>query len=225
MTPMLTIRRDWLRAEPATIARFHGTPTGWLVDAMGREGALHHSIHAVWNGPAFVGSALPVWTSARDNLAPYAALTVARPGDVVLVATRFFDQGSIVGDVMVGMFRNAGVVAVVTDGLVRDVAGLRAVGLPVYARGVSPNSPFKNGPGGVGTAISIGGVVVEPGDLVLGDSEGVVVCPRRRIAEALCELDAVRAKEAKMEAAVRAGLRIPDWLDQALADKGVAYVD
>jgi 4-hydroxy-4-methyl-2-oxoglutarate aldolase len=222
---MLTIRRDWPRVEPAAIARFLGTPTGWLVDAMGREGALHHTIHAIWNGPAFVGSALPVWTSARDNLAPYAALTVARPGDVVLVATQSFDQGSIVGDVMVGMFRNAGVVAVVTDGLVRDVAGLRDVGLPVYACGVSPNSPFKHGPGGVGMAISIGGVVVEPGDVVLGDAEGVVVCPRRRVPEALRELDAVRAKEAKMEAAVKAGLRVPDWLDQALAGKDVRYVD
>ncbi len=222
---MLTIRRDWPRVEPAAIARFQGTPTGWLVDAMGREGALHHTIHAIWNGPAFVGSALPVWTSARDNLAPYAALTVARPGDVVLVATQSFDHGSIVGDVMVGMFRNAGIVAVVTDGLVRDVAGLRDVGLPVYACGVSPNSPFKNGPGGVGMAISIGGVVVEPGDVVLGDAEGVVVCPRRRVPEALRELDAVRAKEAKMEAAVKAGLRVPDWLDQALAGKDVRYVD
>src|SRR5262249_49024536 len=144
--PMLTIRRSWPRLDAATRKAFDGTPTGFLVDAMCRQGALHHSIGPVWDGPAFVGSALPVWTTARDNLAPYAALTVAQPGDVVMVATENFDHGSILGDVIIGLFRNAGIVAAVTDGLVRDVAGIREVGIPVYAKGVSPNSPFKNGP-------------------------------------------------------------------------------
>ena len=222
---MLTIRRTWARVDAATLDRFRGIPTGWLVDAMGREGALHHSIHAVWNGPAFVGAALPVWTTARDNLAPYAALGVAKPGDVVLIATQGFDQGSVTGDIMIGMFKNAGIVACVTDGLVRDVAGISEVGLPVYASGVSPNSPFKNGPGGVGVPIALGGVVVEPGDLVLGDSEGVVVCARARLPQVLAELDEVRAKEAKMEKAVKAGQRVPDWLEKTLAQTGVTYID
>lgn len=223
--PLLTIRNDWPRIPADVLNAFAGTPTGHLVDAMGRQGALHHSIKPVWPGPSFVGSALPVWTTARDNLAPYAALTVCRPGDVVLCAAQGFDQGSLLGDVMIGMFRNAGIVAAVTDGLVRDVAGIREVGIPVYATGVSPNSPFKNGPGGVGVPISLGGVIVEPGDLVLGDSEGVVVCARARVDEVRAALETIRKKEAVMEGWVRSGVKQPEWLAAALAEKGVRYVD
>lgn len=223
--PMFTIRRDWPRLDAATLKQFAGTPTGHLADAMGRQGALHHSIRAVWDSPPFVGSALPVWTTARDNLAPYAALTVARPGDVIVVAVSGYDQAAIMGDVMIGMFRNAGIVAAVIDGLVRDVQGIREAGMPVYATGVSPNSPFKNGPGGVGVPITLGGSIVEPGDLVLGDREGVVVCPRARIAETLEQLKLVRAKEAAMDKAVRGGARQPEWLAAALKEKGVRYID
>jgi 4-hydroxy-4-methyl-2-oxoglutarate aldolase len=202
--PTLTLRRDWPRPSPDSVAAWKGVPTGFAVDALGRSGALGHSIRPAWDGGGFVGPALTVWTTPRDNLAPYAALRLARPGDVM---------------------RNCGIVAVVTDGLVRDVAGIREAGIPVHARGVSPNSPFKNGPGGVGVPVSIGGCVVEAGDLVIGDADGVVVVPRARLAEATAELEAVRRKEAEMDAAVRAGMKCPPWLDDALARPGVRWID
>jgi 4-hydroxy-4-methyl-2-oxoglutarate aldolase len=129
------------------------------------------------------------------------------------------------GDIIIAMARNCGIVAVVTDGLVRDVEGIEAVGIPVYARGLTPNSPFKNGPGAIGFPVTVGGVVIEPGDLVLGDRNGVVVAPRARLEQALVGLEAVTAKEADMDRAVQDGLKLPNWLDQALADKGVEYVD
>lgn len=220
---MITFGCEFERIAPETLEAFAGTPSGFLVDALGRSGALDYRIKPVWDGPAFVGSALPVWTTARDNLAPYAALKVMKPGDVVLVATGEFHQAGVLGDLIIGMMSNAGAVAVVTDGLVRDIPGIRETGLPVHAWGVSPNSPFKNGPGGIAVPIAIGGVMVAPGDLILGDSEGVVVCPRARIGDALTELEAVRTKERKTDAAVRAGARIPDWLEQTLHEKGVTF--
>lgn len=220
---MITFGPDFPRLSPETLQAFAGTPSGFLADALGRSGALDHRIKPVWDGPAFVGTALPVWTTARDNLAPYAALKAIRPGDVVLVATGEFHRASVLGDVMIGMMRNAGAVAVVTDGLVRDVAGIRETGLPAYAWGVSPNSPYKNGPGGVAVPISIGGVLVSPGDLVLGDSEGVVIAPRAAWDKALTELGAVRVKEREMDAAVRGGAREPDWLERTLNEKGIAH--
>jgi 4-hydroxy-4-methyl-2-oxoglutarate aldolase len=221
----LTIRRDWPRPPPELVARFRGTPTGFVVDALGRAGALGRDIRPVWDGGAFAGPALTVWTTPRDNLAPYAALRFAKPGDVVLVATGAAEGFSVLGDLVIGMMRNAGVAAVVTDGLVRDVAGIREVGIPVYARGVSPNSPFKRGPGGIGVPISLGGVVVAPGDLIVGDADGVVVVPTASLAEAERELAAVRAKEAEMDAAVRGGLGAPAWLDDVLAGPGVRWVE
>jgi hypothetical protein len=78
-TARLTIRRDWPRPDPAAIEAFRGVPTGFVVDALGRSGALDYRIRPVWEGPAFVGTALPVWTTARDNLAPYAAVRFANP--------------------------------------------------------------------------------------------------------------------------------------------------
>lgn len=223
--PAVVIRRSWTRPDADTRAAFRDTPSGFVVDALGRAGALDHRIRAVWDGGPFVGAALPVWTTPRDNLAPYAALKVAQPGDVVLVATGEADGFSVLGDLIIGMMRNAGVIAVVTDGLVRDVAGIRDVGIPVYACGVSPNSPFKNGPGGVGVPITIGGVVVAAGDLVVGDADGVVVVPSGRIDEARRELATVRSKEAEMDAAVRGGLKLPGWLDSALTTKPVRWID
>lgn len=223
-TPMLRIRA-FERPDQDLMDRFRGVPTGFLVDALGRSGGLDHRIRPMWNSKPFVGSALTVSTTARDNLAPYAALKSARPGDVLVVETGEFDRASVMGDLIIGMARNCGVVAVVTDGLVRDVEGIEAVGIPVYARGISPNSPFKNGPGTIGLPVSMGGVVIEAGDLVLGDRNGVVVAPRARLKEALAALEAVTAKEADMDRAVQGGLKVPAWLDQALADKGVEYID
>lgn len=223
--PALTIRRNWPRASLPIIERFKDVPTGFVVDALGRAGAIDHLIRPVWPGGAFAGPALPVWTTPRDNLAPYAALSVARPGDVMLIATGDSEGFSVIGDLIIGMMRNSGIVAVVTDGLVRDVAGIRDVGIPVHARGVSPNSPFKNGPGGVGMAITLGGVVVQPGDVVVGDADGVVVVPMARIEEVLVELVAVRKKEAEMDAAVRGGMRSPPWLDDALKTKPIRWLD
>jgi 4-hydroxy-4-methyl-2-oxoglutarate aldolase len=224
-SPMLTIRRDFPRPEASTLKAFAGTPTGFLADALGRSGALDHRIKPVWDAPAFVGTALTVWTTPRDNLAPYAALKVCKPGDVLLVATGEHEGHSVMGDLIIGMLKNAGVVAIITDGVVRDVPGIVEVGIPVYARGVSPNSPFKNGPGGVGVPITIGGDVVESGDIVVGDGDGVVICPRARIGEALEALKSIRAKEAQMDAAVKSGMTVPGWLDGALAERGVNWID
>jgi 4-hydroxy-4-methyl-2-oxoglutarate aldolase len=107
---------------------------------------------------------------------------------------------------------------------VRDVPGVVDVGIPVYARGVTPNSPFKHGPGTIGLPIAIGGQRGEAGDLVVGDGDGVVVVPRWRVGELVAELPAILEKEAQMEALVKSGATSPGWLEARLAE-GVRYVD
>ncbi|MBC7800872.1 MAG: RraA family protein, partial [Gemmatimonadaceae bacterium] len=200
--PSLHIRRDWPRPTEAELAPFRDAPTGFVVDSRGRRGALHHGIRPITRATRFCGTALTVWTRARDNLAPYAALDRARPGDVLVVATDGYDQASVVGDILAGMARHSGIVAVVTDGLVRDVPGLDQVGIPVFGAGISPNSPHKDGPGEVGFPITLGGMMVEPGDLILGDGDGVVVVPRGRLAATAAALVEVRETEAAMDAAI-----------------------
>jgi 4-hydroxy-4-methyl-2-oxoglutarate aldolase len=221
----LTIRRDFPRPPPELVARFAGAAVGHVVDAMGRRGALDRRIRCLTRATAFAGVALTVRTRERDNLAPWAAIRFARPGDVIVIETGATVEASVLGDVLVGIARNKGVAALVTDGLARDVPGMDAVGIPVFAAGVTSNSPHKTGPGWIGLPIVIGGQAVAPGDVVVGDGDGVAVVPRAGLDAVAAELEAVRAKEAKMEAEVRAGATEPGWLDAALKTLDVRYLD
>jgi 4-hydroxy-4-methyl-2-oxoglutarate aldolase len=223
--PTLTIRRDWTRPSEALRAAFAEAPTGWVADAQGRRGALHHGIRAVTRATRILGAALPVWSRGRDNLAPYAALAFAQPGDVLVVATEDFEAASVAGDILLGMARNGGMVGLVTDGVVRDVPGLDAVGIPVFARGVSPNSPQKDGPGTIGLPVTLGGVLVGPGDLIVADGDGVVVVPLAGAAAIGVALHDVQAKEAAMDAAVRAGATRPGWLAARLERPDIRVLD
>ena len=205
------------RPDPAEIAPFRDAPTGWVVDAQGRRGALPHWIRPLTRATRAVGTALTVRSRPRDNLAPYVALRFARPGDVLVVQTDAYTEASVLGDILFGMARNAGVVAVVTDGMGRDIEGLNAVGLPLFAQGLTPNSPHKDGPGEIGGRVTLGGVAIETGDLIVTDADGVTVVPRADLARVAAELPAIAAKEAAMEASVRAGTACPDWVEAFVA--------
>ena len=145
----------------------------------------------------------------NDNLALIAALRESEPGDVLVVATGAFTGAAVTGDVLLGIARNRGVAGFVTDGLVRDLVDLTALGLPVFAMGLTPNSPGRRGPGTVGLPIVCGGRTVATGDIVIGDGDGVVIVPKARIVETLKGLERVKAAEAAMNARVRAGLTDP----------------
>jgi 4-hydroxy-4-methyl-2-oxoglutarate aldolase len=221
----LTVRRNFPRLPASTLERLRNASSGWIVDANARRGALDWRLRPLTRANRFVGTALTVRSRARDNLAPYAALAYAQPGDVLVIAADGYEEASVAGDVLLGMARNAGIVALVTDGMVRDIDGLDAVGIPVFARGLSPNSPYKDGPGDIGLPIAIGGTIVDAGDLVGGDQDGVVVVARARLAEVAAELEAVAAKEKMMDGWVRDGAKVPPWLEATLAAKGVRHID
>ena len=221
----VTIHRGFAAPDFELIEALSGFPTGHFADIQDRRGALDEGIKPVFDCAPFIGSAVTVKTVPDDNLAPYAALDVLTPGTVLVIANGGWTGSAVIGDIIVGMFKNAGAVAVVTDGAVRDVRGLEAVGLPVHARAVSPNAPRKNGPGVIGGEISIGGVVVRSGDLLIGDRDGVVVLPRERFATALDGVRGIRDKEAVMEADIAAGNSKPDWLKEFLASDAVENTD
>ena len=211
-SPVLTVRRDFARPPADLVVRFGSAPVGNVADAQGRVGALDYRIKPVTRACRFAGAALTVDAGPRDNLAAWVGISLARPGDVLVIATGGYTGAAVTGDLMAGMARNAGVIAIVTDGLVRDLDGLDAVDIPVFALGVTPNSPQKNGPGSVGLPIVVGGMNVAPGDVVCGDRDGVVIVARERAAEVAQALDSVREREAAIEEAIRAGAREPAWL-------------
>ncbi|HEY3584197.1 MAG TPA: RraA family protein [Casimicrobiaceae bacterium] len=221
----LTVRRNFARPSPELVARLAGAPTGWVVDANGRTGALDYRIRPLTRTVKFCGVALTVHSRGRDNLAPYAAIEYARTGDVIVVATDDYQEASVAGDVMIGMMKTQGVAAFVTDGLVRDIDGLNAVGIPVCARGLSPNSPHKDGPGTIGLPITLGGVVVTPGDVVIGDQDGIVVVAREALEGVLASLVDVAEKEKKLDRMVASGAVLPPGLAEIIAQKGVRHLD
>ena len=221
----LTIKRNFKRTGQKLVRKFMSLPSGNVCDAQGRTGALDHRIKPVSKKSQFCGTALTVDAGPRDNLAPWAALEIAKPGDVIVITTGEHLDCSVVGDIYVGMANNAGVAGIVTDGVVRDLPGINDVGIPVFARGISPNSPWKNGPGRVGLPILIGRVAVKAGDIVVGDQDGIVIVAREKAGDAARAIQAVLAKEKQMEAGVKAGLTVPAWLKAAYETKGVQYQD
>jgi 4-hydroxy-4-methyl-2-oxoglutarate aldolase len=225
MSAPIQLQRSIERPSADFVAHFRGVPSGFLADALGGRGALDHRIRALTSATTFVGTALPVWTMPGDNLAPFAALHVAEPGDVLVIANDGYETAAVVGDVLLGMARNGGLAAIVTDGMARDVEGMERTGLPIFARGLTPNMPVKNGPGRIGLPVSVGGAVVGAGDIVAGDRDGVVVVPRARIPEVLKELARVRARERDLDAQVAGGAKVPTWLPDYLARNPLIEVE
>lgn len=207
--PMLTIHRGWARPDPALVAAFRGAQTSHVCDAMEGRGAVDWQIKPVDPGNGvFCGPALTAWAYPADIAAMFGALAEAQPGDVIMLACDGFTATAVIGDLAAGMMRNKGVAAFVTDGLARDRAGIIATGLPLFAKGIVPNSPALNGPGVVGAPVVLGGVQVCPGDIIVGDADGVVVVPQARAREVLETLGRIRTAEAAMEAQVKAGLTL-----------------
>jgi regulator of RNase E activity RraA len=193
---------------------------------MGGAGALGHSIKPLEaTSKVMVGVALTCDCGPGDNLALFGAMSIAEPGDVLVAAAGAYKGAAVAGDLMLGMMRNKGVAGFVTDGMVRDIAGVLGVGLPVYCAGVSPNSPARNGPGTVGEPVALGGLRIESGDILIGDRDGVVVVPRARAAAVLEALAGVREAEAALEAKIRGGLAIPDFVRPILESDRVRRLD
>ena len=211
--PLLKIRRGFPRPSEAMLAAFAGVPTGYLVDAMGGRGCLDYRIKPLAaSASVMVGTAVTCHAGPADNLALFGAIDAARRGDILVAATDAFAETAITGDLLLGMARNRGVAGFVTDGMVRDIVGILDVGLPVYCAGVTANSPARNGPGTVGLPVILGGARIDSGDIVVGDRDGVVVVPLAEAASVLARLADVRAAEAGLDAKVKAGLEIPDFI-------------
>jgi 4-hydroxy-4-methyl-2-oxoglutarate aldolase len=223
--PVLTLRQKFERPSAAQIAALEGVPTGFAVDAQMGQGAIDCRIKPLWPEARFVGPAVTAKCGPRDNMAVWIAMRIARPGDVLALDTNGYLDAAVIGDHVAAIAKSLGIVAVVTDGLVRDIEGLEQVGLPVFCRGLTPNSPYKNGPCEVGTRISLGGVAIDPGDVLIGDRDGVVAVPRARLDEVIAGLEDVRRKEQETGERIAAGATIPDWVDALIDSSRTRLLD
>lgn len=224
--PVIRFRRRIPRPSEDQLAALRGVPTGYVVDALQGRAALGPEVKPVVAGQdTFCGVAVTCHVGPADNLAVFAALPLLRVGDVIVAATDGYRHTAVVGDLVLGMARNCGAVAFVTDGCVRDIPGIREVGLPCFASGVTPNSPVKNGPGTVNLPIVLSGREVRPGDIVIGDQDGVVTIPFDEIDGVIAVLGGIRSAEAAMIERVSNGMRHPEWVEELHRSGRVHEVD
>jgi regulator of RNase E activity RraA len=214
--------RDIARVDAAIVEQASKFPSSILADVAGRRGALHGRIAPLSPTMRFAGPAITVEVRPGDNLMIHAALAVARPGDVILVDGKADLSSALMGEIMCQQAKAIGVAAVVLDGAARDAEAIRELGFPMYAAGLNPNGPTKSVAGRLNHPISIGGVTVHPGDLVVGDGDGVTVIEREKAAAMLPLAAEKLAMETRRIADIksRKALR-PAWLDGALRAAGV----
>ena len=210
------------RVDPGVVAQAAQYPSSILADVAGRRGAMHGRIAPLAPSMKFAGPALTVEVRPGDNLMIHAALALAQPGDVIVVDGKGDLSCALMGEIMCQQALALGVVGVVIDGAARDSEALRDLRFPMFAAGLNPNGPTKSVSGRVNHPISVGGVTVHPGDLVIGDADGVTVVERDKAA-ALLPLAAEKVlAETRRIADIRSRKALrPSWLDDALRAAGV----
>jgi 4-hydroxy-4-methyl-2-oxoglutarate aldolase len=210
---MYVIVREIERPPQEIIDGYREVATGNICDAMGRYGGMSASIRPILERCKMVGPAITVKIYPADNLMLHKATQIAKAGDVIVIDAGGFADMAILGDLLCLVCQTKGIEGIVLDGGVRDIEGIRELGFPVFAKGIIPVGPLKDSPGSINVPIQCGGLPVAPGDLVVGDSDGVVVVPRPRMQEVLNKARAIVEKERKMRERIQGGELIFDILD------------
>lgn len=224
--PGFKIIKSFERPDPGMIDAFRALPAANVSDAQGKQGTMDARVSPVYSPmPALCGPALTVKARPGDNLTPFKAIELAQPGDVIVISGSFEMVYSLWGGVMSAMAKKKGIAGVVTDGLVRDVAQTREVGLPMFAIGLTPSGPSKNGVGQINTPIACGNVLVSPGDIIVADEDGVVVVPKDEASEVLENTRArARLEETWFERIERGELFLMET-DDELLELGAELID
>ena len=214
--------RDVERVSADIVRRASAFPAAILADVAGRRGTVNGRIAAVAPEMKCAGPAFTVEVRPGDNLMIHAAMAIAKPGDILVIDGKGDRTCALMGAIMLNQCKQIGIAGVIIDAAARDILELRELGLPVFAVGSNPNGPTKFVPGRVNHPISCGGISVNPGDLIVGDADGVVVIERDK-AESMLELAAKKlADETKRIEGIRRKEQLrPSWLEGALRAAGV----
>jgi 4-hydroxy-4-methyl-2-oxoglutarate aldolase len=208
------------RLDPELVAQFAGLASSNLADAMGRFHFMDPGI-AQRSGLPLAGLAVTVTCRPADNLMVHKALEVAQPGDIVVVNTCGNTTSAVFGELMCRTATAARVGGIIVDGAIRDVSEITRLGLPAYSRSVCPGGCDKDGPGEINVPISCGGTVVMPGDIIVGDGDGVAVVPRELAVDVLALVEKLMKRERARIAEIDRGQVFKPDINEALRAKGV----
>lgn len=223
MTIGFRIKTTWTRIDADLVAAFRVLPVANVSDSMSRLSAFGPDMRPMHRKGVLAGPAVTVRTRPGDNLLLHKAIDIAQPGDVIVVDAGGDLTNSLMGELMLAHAVKRGVVGFVLNGAIRDAEEILNQDLPVYAAGITHRGPYRTGPGELGFPISIGGVVVAPGDLILGDYDGVLAIPADDAAAVLAAAQKKNAAEGRQMEETKAGTMDRSWVDKALLEAGCEF--
>lgn len=216
-------RVSWVSRD--VVDRFRPIPVANISDSMNRMSAAGATLRPLHREGLLIGPALTVRTRPGDNLMIHKALDLAAEGDVIVVDAGGDLTNALIGELMIAYAKKRGVAGIVINGAVRDLAAIAADDFPVFAAGVTHRGPYKDGPGEVNVAISLGGMPIRPGDLVVGDADGLVAVPQEAVDEVFAAADAKHRAETAQMSAIAEGSNDRTWVDRALLKLGCPGVE
>ncbi|CAM5218989.1 4-hydroxy-4-methyl-2-oxoglutarate aldolase OS=Castellaniella defragrans OX=75697 GN=HNR28_001887 PE=4 SV=1 [Castellaniella defragrans] len=214
------IASDWARPKTTQIEAFGKMPTAIISDNMNRMFAGGATLRPIHRTGFLCGAAFTVRTRPGDNLMVHKALDLAQAGDVIVVDAGGDLTNAIIGEIMCSYARKRGIAGFVIDGAIRDSAALAQGLLPVYASGVTHRGPYKDGPGEIGLPVQVGGMPVSPGDIIIGDEDGVVCVPLQNATEIYEAALSQAAREQSILHDIENDKWDHVWVDKVLLDKG-----
>lgn len=218
---MYTINDNPEVLAPDIIEQVKQFPTGVISDVMSGNGTMGYRIKPVANGMKVAGTAITVNGRAGSNFMIHTAVALAGKGYVLVVNGKGNQSVALLGDLITRAAKQQGIEGFVIDGLVRDVADLRDIGLPVFSIGAVPAAPDREEGGELNVPIACGGVHVNPGDLVIGDDDGVVVVPRSRVSEVLEAAEKKKLSEEQRIEEIANDVIVPEWLRKKLQERNL----
>jgi RraA family protein len=220
MSDNVPIRRSIERVPAALVEAARRFQASILADVAGRRGTLGGRIQPLSRAMKVAGPAFTVEVRPGDNLMIHAALCLAKPGDVIVVDGKGDLSCALTGALMAAHAKAAGIAGFVIDGAVRDTEECARGDFPIFAAGANPNGPLKTSPGRINWPVSLAGTAVNPGDLVVGDADGVVILPREVAAEVVAEAQAKVDGENQRMTAIGRGELVQGWVAESLRAAG-----
>ncbi len=217
------IKKDFKRVDKSIVDSFSGIPVPNIGDAMNRTASISSELRPI-NHARLQGAAYTVRVPAGDNLLIYYAIDNAKPGDVIVVDGSGFTERALVGGIMASLAKAKGLSGLVINGAVRDPRDLESMDFPVFYKAICPNGPYKNGPGEINVPVSIGNRVIYPGDILIGDEDGLISIHPEDAKEVCMNAKKVVEKEKYMMEMIETEGKLDlEWMYKKLQQDGCTF--